>query len=55
MTTQEKGKLIAAILRTLKTTATIQRKPFDDGDLFFALAFKSDSELATIARLVHVE
>lgn len=53
MTTDQKGRLIATIIRTLKTTAKIQNKAFDEGDTFFALAFKSDAELAKIARLVH--
>lgn len=53
MTTEQKGKLIATIMRTLKTTARIQDKAFNEGDTFFALAFKSDAELNRIAKLVH--
>lgn len=54
MTTNEKGILISAIIRTLRTTAKIQKKAFDEGDTFFALAFKSDEELLRIAKLVLV-
>lgn len=53
MTTEQKGKLIASIMRTLETTAKIQKKAFDDG-IFFALAFKTDAELNKIAKLVIV-
>ena len=54
MTIEEKGRLIAHIIRTLRTTARIQKKTFDEGDTFFALAFKSYTELERIARLVIV-
>lgn len=51
MTTEQKGKLIASIIRTLKATTQIQKKAFDEGDTFFALAFKTDAELNQIATL----
>lgn len=52
MTIDQKGKLIGTLMRTLKTTAKLQDKAFDEGDTWFALAFKSDAELERIARLV---
>lgn len=52
MTVDEKGRLIATIVRTLKAVARIQKKAFDEGDTFLALAFKSDAELERIAKLV---
>lgn len=52
MTVEQKGKLIAEIIRTMRAVAGIQRKAFNEGDTFFALAFKSDDELRRIAALV---
>lgn len=52
MSTEEKGRLIATLIRTLRAVAFLQKKPFDEGDTFFALAFKSDDELNKIARMV---
>lgn len=54
MTTDEKATLITAIMQTLGATAKLQKKAFDEGDTFFALAFKSDAELQCIAKLVLV-
>lgn len=50
MTTEEKGRMISTIMRTLETTARIQKKAFDDG-VFFSLAFMADDDLRRIARL----
>jgi hypothetical protein len=61
MTTEEKGRLIGLIILTLRTQLRLQRErmpwekpaqPFDEGDTFFALAFKPDDELKRIARMV---
>jgi hypothetical protein len=61
MTTEEKGRLISLIILTLRTQARLQRKRmpwekpapvFNEGDTFFALAFKPDEELKRIARMV---
>lgn len=54
MTIDQKGKLISAILSHLKFHAREQKKPFDEGDTFFSLAFKSDAELQQIAKLAGV-
>ncbi len=54
MTTDQKGKLIGLILTHLKFHAAEHKKPFDYGDTFISLAFKSDDELRTIARLAGV-
>lgn len=54
MTTDQKSKMIATIMRTLKATARFQDKAFDEGDTFLALAFKSDAELDQIYRLTTV-
>ena len=52
MTIEQKGKLIMAILRHLKFAAKSLNRAFDEDDLFFALAYKSDTELQRIARLI---
>lgn len=54
MTTEEKGKLIGLILTHLQFHAQEQKKPFDYGDTFFSLAFKTDEELEEIAALAGV-
>lgn len=54
MTTEQKSKLIAAIIRHLKFHAQAQGKPFCEGDTFFSLAFKSDKEIQKIAKLASV-
>lgn len=54
MSIEQKGKLIGAIIAHLKFHAQEQKKAFDAGDTFFSLAFKSDDELHTIARLTGV-
>ena len=51
MNIEEKGKLIGRIITHLKFHAKEQKKAFDEGDTFFALAFKSDAELKRIAKL----
>ena len=54
MSINEKGNLIAAIIQTLRMAAEVQQKPFDGGDMFFALAFKSDAELKRIAKAARI-
>ena len=54
MTTDQEGKLIGTVVRALRAAANIQGKDFDEGDTFFALAFKSDTELQRIAKLAEV-
>jgi hypothetical protein len=54
MNTEQKGKLIAVIIQHLEYHAKTQKKAFDAGDTFFALAFKSDSELRKIAKLAGI-
>jgi hypothetical protein len=49
METEKKGQLISAIIAKLRFVANEQGKPFDGGDVFFALCFKSDQELLKIA------
>ena len=51
MTTDQKAKLITAIIYHLKFHAKAQKKAFCEGDTFFSLAFKSDKELARMAKL----
>jgi len=51
MSEQEKAKIIADILQSLKMCATLINKPFDAGGTFFSLCFKSDSELLKIKKL----
>jgi hypothetical protein len=51
MDTQTKGKLIGEILTFLRFHAAQQNKPFNEGDLFFSLIFKTDEELLKIANL----
>lgn len=48
---QKKSRLIGYIVSTLKFTAKQQDKPFNEGDTFLALCFKTDNELARIASL----
>lgn len=55
MNTEEKGKLIWAIIHQLKNHATATNRQFDTGDTFFSLAFKSDTELTTIAKLAGIK
>jgi hypothetical protein len=55
MTIEQKGKLIAAIVAELKLQAWIEKKPFDAGETFFVLAFRSDAELQKIAKWAGVE
>lgn len=50
MSDQEKGSIISAIMGELHLSG----REFDAGDTFFALCFKSDDELKTIARLAGV-
>jgi hypothetical protein len=54
MSTKQKGQLIAQIITHLEFHAKAQNKAFDAGVTFFRLAFKSDSELAHIAKLAGV-
>lgn len=54
MSIEQKGRLIAAIIAHLKFHAKEQKKAFDEGDTFFSLAFKSDSELRRIAKLTGI-
>ena len=51
MTTEQKKELIDSIIITLRYTAKNLGKPFDEGDVFFSLCFKSDEELLKIAKL----
>jgi hypothetical protein len=51
MTTEQKGSLIQSIIAVLRHRAAQEKKAFDGGDTFFALAFKSDEELEHIAKL----
>ena len=48
MTTQEKGKIIGEIIAAMRSAAHHLGKPFDEGDMFFSLAFKSGKELKKI-------
>jgi hypothetical protein len=50
----QKGKLIGDILSQLQFMADTEHKPFDYGDTFLSLTFKSDTELQNIARLCGV-
>lgn len=47
----EKAKLIPVIIAHLRFMAANEGKAFDEGDTFLALCFRTDEELATIARL----
>lgn len=51
MSTDERARLIAAIIAHMGFHSREQKKAFDAGDAFFALAFKSDAELQRIAHL----
>lgn len=50
MTIEQKARLIAALIAHLRAAAVHRDRAFDEGDTFFALAFRSDVELARIAR-----
>lgn len=50
MTIEQKARLIAALIAHLRAAAVHWDRAFDEGDTFFALAFRSDVELARIAR-----
>lgn len=52
MNTERKGELIGNIIALLRMEAERASKPFDEGDIFFALAFRDDDELLKIARLI---
>jgi hypothetical protein len=54
MTTEQKGKMIGQIISHMKFHARQNKKFFDEGDTFFALAFKTDAELKNIARLAGI-
>ena len=54
MSTEEKARLITAIVRHLKFNAQKNKKEFCEGDTFFSLAFKSDSELLKIKKLIGI-
>jgi hypothetical protein len=54
MEDEKKGKLISAIIAKLRFIANQQGKPFDGGDVFFSLCFKSDQELLKIAKAADV-
>lgn len=54
MTKQQKGQLIGIIVTTLGFQAKNLKKQFDEGDIFFSLAFKTDKELLRIAKLAGV-
>lgn len=54
MTIEQRGELIVQIIQTLKAVSKIQKKYFNEGDTFFALAFMTDEELNRIAKLVLV-
>ena len=54
MTTEQKGKLIFAIIAHLKFRAHAEKKSFDEGDTFFTLAFRTDSELKKIVKALKI-
>jgi hypothetical protein len=51
MNTKKKGDIILYIIKQLRFTAERNNKPFDEGDLFFSLAFRTDKELKQILKL----
>jgi len=55
LTVQERGKLIGEIISTLRFNANTAKKNFDEGDTFFALAYKSDKKLMQIARACNLK
>ena len=54
MDTNNKASPISAIITHLKFAAKRQQKPFNEGDTFFSLCFKTDEELELIAKLAGV-
>lgn len=50
MTTEARGALIGLIIGNMRLIAHRQKRPFDGGDLFFSLAFRTDDELRSIAK-----
>lgn len=50
MSDQEKGKIIGAIIAEMRFSG----QEIDEGDMFFALCFKSDEDLKRIAKLTRV-
>lgn len=48
---EEKARIIGNIISHLRATANLGQKPFDEGDVFFSLAFKTDEEIRRIAKL----
>jgi hypothetical protein len=55
MTTEQKKYIIWKIIAALKGQAIAESKPFDAGDVFFSLVFKSDDELNMFAALCGVK
>ena len=51
---KNKGEIIGKIIQELKISAFQNNKTFDEGDIFFSLVFKSNSELRKIAKLCKV-
>jgi hypothetical protein len=61
LSTEQKGKLIGSICFELKNksdqivaSGNNNHVPFDYGDTFFSLAFKTDKEILKIAKLCGV-
>lgn len=52
--TTAKGELIKAIMAHLRFAAHSQNKPFDEGDVFLSLCFRTMPELEKIATLAGV-
>jgi len=50
-----KGLMINEIIGVAKNAAFMQGKPFNGGDLFFSLAFKSERDLKQICKRLNIK
>lgn len=55
MTTEQRGKLISQIVFELRLAAENGGADFCEGDTFFSLAFRTDEQLHTVAKLCGVK
>ncbi len=50
----KKPEMINAIIGEAKNSAITANRPFDGGDLFFTLAFRSEKELRKICKSIGI-
>jgi hypothetical protein len=49
-----KSQMIDAIIDTAKSAAILENRHLNVGDLFFSLAFKTDSELKSLCKSLNI-